>query len=217
MLRHYYHTGYSVGGNEGPTFNAKWAAAGSVSTTTTPASTPPMLRSLSSRLPGSRPWNTEHGGSYDILPTNNPDSRHSHTHRVSSHGNPLARCCTKPIIRLVAVVSLCLLTVHFFIGFDYVALESNRDPDANDPDRKPPLYTDYYLQELQHPQHNPNLPYPEGGHGKYIWYANHVHGELSVTCSRGLRGSSCGEGSGWGNAMQEHLLNAYLAHEAGRA
>ncbi len=179
------------------------------------ASTPAMLRSLSSRLSGSRPWSPERGGSYDILPTNNSDSRQSH--RLSSNGNILRRFCTKPIIRLLVVASLCLFTLHFFFGFDYLVAEVRRVSDANDPNRKPPLYTDYYLQELQHPQHNPNLPYPEGGHGRYIWYANHVRGELFVTCSRGLRGSSCGVGSGWGNAMQEHLLNAYLAHESGRA
>ncbi|KAM5539903.1 hypothetical protein V8D89_006406 [Ganoderma adspersum] len=160
-----------------------------------------MLRSLSARLAGSRPWIPERGGSYDILPTNNSDSRHSHAldHRLSSNGNLLPRCCTKPIIRLFVAGLLCLFTLHFFFGFDYLAASLNQDLNALDPNRKPSLYTDYYLQELRHPQHNPNLPYPEGGHGQYIWYANHVHG------------------SGWGNAMQEHLLNAYLAHESGRA
>ena len=138
-----------------------------------------MLRSLSSRLAGSRPWIPDRRGSYDILPTSNSDSRHSHAldHRQSSNGNPLPRCCTKPIIRLLVAGSLCLFTLHFFFGFDYLTAAFNQDLSALDPNRKPPLYTDYYLQELQLPQHNPNLPYPEGGHGQYIWYANHVHGE----------------------------------------
>lgn len=42
----------------------------------------------------------------------------------------------------------------------------------------PPLYSKYHEAELAYPQHNPDLPYPEGREGKYIWMANHVHGEL---------------------------------------
>ncbi|KAI0789484.1 hypothetical protein C8Q75DRAFT_765893 [Abortiporus biennis] len=65
-----------------------------------------------------------------------------------------------------------------------------------DPD-KPPLYGDYHQRELALPQHNADLPYPEGRQGKYVWFANRVNGV------------------GWGNALQEFLLNSYLAHEAG--
>ena len=124
-----------------------------------------MLRSLSSRLSDS----SGRGGSYDMLPTSNSESRRGHAPRG---GNPLARFCTKRITRLAVLTSLCLLTVHFFWGVDSVVAWWQ----ANVPNRKPPLYTDYYLQELKHPQHNPELPFPEGEHGLYIWYANHVHG-----------------------------------------
>ncbi|CDO70611.1 hypothetical protein BN946_scf184748.g8 [Trametes cinnabarina] len=44
-----------------------------------------------------------------------------------------------------------------------------------------------------------SLPLPEGRDGKYLWVANHA--------------SKCG----WGNAMQEVFLNAYLAYRDGRA
>ena len=44
-----------------------------------------------------------------------------------------------------------------------------------DLNRKPPLYEKYHQEELRLPQPNPDLPYPGGRHGKYIWYANHVH------------------------------------------
>lgn len=63
----------------------------------------------------------------------------------------------------------------------------------------PPLYEKYHARELQLPQHDPDLPLPEGREGKYIWMANHVHA------------------SGWGNAMQELLLNSYLAYGSGRS
>ncbi|KAH9947084.1 hypothetical protein B0H21DRAFT_740272 [Amylocystis lapponica] len=83
---------------------------------------------------------------------------------------------------------------------------SRRDGDVyvyvDDPPEKhklPPLYPEWHARELQLPQHNPNLPYPEGRYGKYLWIPNHVHA------------------SGWGNAMQELLMNAFLAYSSGRS
>ncbi|KAJ7692998.1 hypothetical protein B0H17DRAFT_1159545 [Mycena rosella] len=57
----------------------------------------------------------------------------------------------------------------------------------------------YRERERLLPQHNLSLPYPEGGHAKFLWVANH------------------GSGFGWGNYMQEMVLNAYLAYAARRA
>ncbi|TCD63175.1 hypothetical protein EIP91_005872 [Steccherinum ochraceum] len=64
----------------------------------------------------------------------------------------------------------------------------------------PPLYEKYHAKELALPQHNPDLPYPEGREGKYLWVSAHLDG-----------------GFGWGNFMQELILDAYLAHKDGRA
>ncbi|KAH8099844.1 hypothetical protein BXZ70DRAFT_222109 [Cristinia sonorae] len=63
----------------------------------------------------------------------------------------------------------------------------------------PPLYEKYHERELSLPQHNPDLPLPEGRHGKYLFSSAHP------------------DGVGWGNFMQELVLDAYLAHKAGRA
>ncbi|KAH9852578.1 hypothetical protein C2E23DRAFT_188882 [Lenzites betulinus] len=63
----------------------------------------------------------------------------------------------------------------------------------------PPLYSRFHQAELDLPQHNTALPFPEGKEGKYLWVANHA--------------SKCG----WGNAMQELFLNAYLAYRNDRA
>ncbi|KAH8102280.1 hypothetical protein BXZ70DRAFT_65971 [Cristinia sonorae] len=61
----------------------------------------------------------------------------------------------------------------------------------------PPLYEEYHARELALPQHNPDLPLPEGRNGKYLFVASHF------------------DEYGWGNVMQEHLFDAFLAHKAG--
>ncbi|KAI0082141.1 hypothetical protein K474DRAFT_1634064 [Panus rudis PR-1116 ss-1] len=63
----------------------------------------------------------------------------------------------------------------------------------------PPLYEQYHQEELGLPQHNPDLPFPEGREGRYVFIANHVYG------------------LGWGNAMQQVLLDSFLAYKSGRA
>ncbi|KAF9651931.1 hypothetical protein BDM02DRAFT_3110067 [Thelephora ganbajun] len=66
-------------------------------------------------------------------------------------------------------------------------------------ERLPPLYPEYRLRELALPQHNLDLPYPEGRNGKYLWISEHV------------------QAAGWGNALQEHFVNALLAYHSRRA
>lgn len=51
--------------------------------------------------------------------------------------------------------------------------------------RLPPLYEEFSAYELALPQHNPNLPFPEGRNGKYLWAANHVHGMLARSMCHG--------------------------------
>ncbi|KAJ7112026.1 hypothetical protein C8R43DRAFT_153314 [Mycena crocata] len=67
------------------------------------------------------------------------------------------------------------------------------------PARPPPLYEVYKERERHFPQHNLSLPAPEGAQAKFLWFDNH------------------GENFGWGNYMQEMVLNAYLAYAAKRA
>ncbi|CDO76489.1 hypothetical protein BN946_scf184615.g15 [Trametes cinnabarina] len=138
-----------------------------------------MLRSLSQRIP--RPRRAS-----DTLPS----PTNSHDGRVKPWWAPLHNRRT---LRLVIFALLCLFVIRLYVGVDtFVEVQLDKD-------RKPPLYEEYHKWELALPQHNPDLPYPEGRNGQYIWMANHVHA------------------SGWGNAMQEHLLNAHLAYKAGRA
>ena len=81
--------------------------------------------------------------------------------------------------------------------------------------RLPPLYERYNEYESQLPQHNLHLPCPEGGRTKYIWMNNHVRSmsrNLSAYCSADVRLDG-----GWGNYMQELVMNAQLAYVSNRA
>ncbi|KAI0291368.1 hypothetical protein B0F90DRAFT_1777336 [Multifurca ochricompacta] len=62
----------------------------------------------------------------------------------------------------------------------------------------PPRFYEWHEREKRLPQHNPDLPFPQGREGRYIFFSNHVWGV------------------GWGNAMQELLFNAHLAYLAKR-
>ncbi|THH30230.1 hypothetical protein EUX98_g3949 [Antrodiella citrinella] len=62
----------------------------------------------------------------------------------------------------------------------------------------PPLYRYYHEKEASLSQHDPSLPYPEGSNAKFLWLPNHAH-KL-----------------GWGHAVQEVIVNAYLAYSSGR-
>ncbi|KAM6496672.1 hypothetical protein JOM56_007145 [Amanita muscaria] len=63
----------------------------------------------------------------------------------------------------------------------------------------PPLYQEYRDREDSLPHYEPDAPYPNGRHAKYVFFANHL------------------QGVGWGNLMQELLLNALLAYKAKRS
>ncbi|THV05877.1 hypothetical protein K435DRAFT_646473, partial [Dendrothele bispora CBS 962.96] len=58
----------------------------------------------------------------------------------------------------------------------------------------PPLYEEWHKQEQKLPQHDLTLPPPEGRMSKFLFMGGHVHGV------------------GWGNVLQEMVLNAHLAH-----
>ncbi|TBU29051.1 hypothetical protein BD311DRAFT_837218 [Dichomitus squalens] len=64
--------------------------------------------------------------------------------------------------------------------------------------RLPPLYSQYHQNELRLPQHH--------------WHATSHEDEPKFFFVPGHS-----RGSGWGNIMQEILLNAYLAHKSNRA
>ncbi|OBZ68588.1 hypothetical protein A0H81_11555 [Grifola frondosa] len=127
---------------------------------------------------------------FDVLPTVNVDPNAS-----SNNRHWLARCRTTRCVRLAILALVSLALLHWLRGGTEDIMEIAGDTKH----AFPPLYEKYHQWELRLPQHDPNLPLPEGRNGKYIWMANHV------------------QGSGWGNAMQELLLSAHLAYSSGRS
>ena len=78
-------------------------------------------------------------------------------------------------IGVLAVVSLSAFA--FFYGFE-------RTEVIIDSFRNPPLYEKYHEYEDNLPQHNPDLPYPEGRDAKFFWASNHVTRAYSRLPSR---------------------------------
>ncbi|KAF7335804.1 hypothetical protein MVEN_02236400 [Mycena venus] len=81
-----------------------------------------------------------------------------------------------------------------------ILTEDNVDPGPSAASGDPPRYKKYHEQERNLPQHNMSLPYPDGSHAKFLWV--HSHGWSRF---------------GWGDYMQEMILNTYLAYAAQRA
>ena len=129
---------------------------------------------------------------------------------------------------------LFLATIAFFLHYSRSST-STSTPDNQDellpflrglpkPEggRKPPRFYEWHDREKRLPQHDVNLPYPQGREGRYIRFTNRVSGTLSFLLFRGcgaarniiteLIGRLSDEGVGWGNAMQEMLFNAHLAY-----
>ena len=71
------------------------------------------------------------------------------------------------------MVSLTLLGLYSLLDFEEDSWIPSHLPWK---ERPPPLYPKYRLRELALPQHNLDLPYPEGKDGKYLWISEHVHG-----------------------------------------
>ncbi|PFH46472.1 hypothetical protein AMATHDRAFT_51022 [Amanita thiersii Skay4041] len=70
---------------------------------------------------------------------------------------------------------------------------------SSTPERQPPLYEHFHDYEIHLPQHRDDLPFPEGQTRKYIAVSNFQNGV------------------GWGNVLQEMILNAFLAFSAKRS
>lgn len=116
---------------------------------------------------------------------------HDHSSHSKRHSSQVPRRYSRAFIGV-----LCMLGV--------LGLYSTLDIDIEEwlplsRNRLPPLYPKYRQNELALPQHNPDLPLPEGRHGKYIWMSEHVYG------------------SGWGNALQEHFVNGLLSYASERS
>jgi hypothetical protein len=132
----------------------------------------------------------------------------------------LPRRFRSPILALVILISIALV-------FRINRLSSSRQDDSDllvflgdlpKPERgkKPPRFYEWHHKEKQLPQHNPHLPYPQGSEGRYIRFSNHVWGAFRSHLVLATRLIETCKGLGWGNVMQELLLNAHLAYLSNR-
>lgn len=92
---------------------------------------------------------------------------------------------------------LFLATVAFFFHYNH---SSTSTSNADDPDgllsylrglpkpeggSKPPRFYEWHDREKRLPQHNVNLPYPQGREGRYIRFTNQICGTSSFLFFRG--------------------------------
>lgn len=124
--------------------------------------------------------------SFGVLPPLNQSKIHNHN---------LSRRSSRLLIIILCILAL----LGFYTNFNLELSSWFSELNFSGTRRSPPLYPEYRLKELSLPQHNPDLSYPEGRHGKYLWISEHVRA------------------SGWGNVLQEHFVNSLLAYKSKRS
>jgi hypothetical protein len=97
--------------------------------------------------------------------------------RPRTHHSRLSRRYSRLLIVILCTLTLLGIYSNLDLESESWLLSLARNLSSTDP-QLPPLYPEYRLKELALPQHNPDLPYPEGRNGKYLWISEHVHGEL---------------------------------------
>ena len=80
----------------------------------------------------------------------------------------------------------------------------------------PPLYGEYHVAELALPQHDPNTAFVQGQ--KYLWVNNHVSGRCYSSSGHAhLLLMMIFAALGWGNYLEDLIMNAQIAYSSGRA
>ncbi|KIY44977.1 hypothetical protein FISHEDRAFT_50228 [Fistulina hepatica ATCC 64428] len=136
------------------------------------------------------------GVEYTILPSSSSgypqDSRRSRPSFVRR----TAKRYTRVLIACTTCFAVYVLIRYIDSGEDLVPKPKPWDPRfSENHSGLPPLYNRYHEYERNLPQHNLDLPPPDGRYAKYIFMANHAWGT----------------GTGWGNVQQEMILNTQLA------
>ena len=122
-------------------------------------------------------WGSKHipGMSLRMFGRSTGNGRHSPPILPSKHlvlRSPSGSVCfPKRYARVAFLVVVCLSAVAFF----YRVRE--RKPQT----KNPPLYERYHEYEANLPQHNLDLPYPEGRDAKFLWVSNHITGACLET------------------------------------
>jgi hypothetical protein len=132
-------------------------------------------------------------------------------------------------VGLVILASLALLyRLHtYFASPSDDILDFLRGLPRPESGSNPPRFYEWHDREKRLPQHNPDLPYPQGRDGRYIRFANQLDGAWRFSsasfCAVAPRQKLVTRltflphaGLGFGNALQEMLFNAHLAYLAKR-
>ncbi|EKM48643.1 uncharacterized protein PHACADRAFT_266233 [Phanerochaete carnosa HHB-10118-sp] len=134
------------------------------------------------------------GDDYDLLPSSEKGARKQIPFSLRASRFLKLRRATAILVATVASVILVGFYLVRFRGTDM----SQEIPEPEPvPEPLPPLYPEYHRAELALPQHDPRRPF-EGGR-KYMWVADHTYQ------------------SGFGNFMQDMIMNAQLVYETGRS
>ncbi|KAK2463845.1 hypothetical protein APHAL10511_004150 [Amanita phalloides] len=131
---------------------------------------------------------------YAVLPTTASASKHDQPSCCARLNFNFPRRYTR--FAVAGLVGLLLYLFVFARKRSWPAFPTEAWPS---PDGRPPLYKQYREYEEHLPAHNPDLPYPNGKHAKFIFFANHQNGV------------------GWGNVLQEMIYNAYFAYHVKRS
>lgn len=127
----------------------------------------------------------------------------------------LVRCAVTCVLTITAILFVAYLV--FLARYTYPERSPLAVPPALPPlPAHPPLFSRYQAALLRLPQHHWHNEQPQpderflfvAGHSSCTSVASHSVDEL------GLRPAIA---AGWGNAMQELILNSYLAYKAGRS
>ena len=110
--------------------------------------------------------NNSDSNHYELLPVNNEDDRRFRTARPTSPSSSSTRSIVLAFIHLITLRRCLLFVVSVFSLLSLGVLWSGI----------PPSYNNIRRFENKLPQHNKNLPFPEGQNGVYLRFPEHLWG-----------------------------------------
>ena len=123
------------------------------------------------------PSSNTYASDYHLLPTQNTQtpSKHEPSPCWSRVNIP------RRYARVVIALGVGFLVYLFFFARQIEQDWSNYPQEAwATLDGNPPTYNQYLEYERHLPAHNLDLPYPDGKHAKYIYFASHQWGAFSL-------------------------------------
>lgn len=129
---------------------------------------------------------------------------------------PLSLRASRVLMRRRTAIIAIAVFVTVLVGLSLVTFHEDIPWTASEklPEPLPPLYPEYHQAELALPQHDVRRPF-EGGR-KYMWVSDHTQCKSWLKSSQSPSLTYC-IASGFGNFMQDMIMNAQLVYESGRS